>query len=368
MRKIFFLLTTLLRGSLAFAQEAETTSGKDIEVRLIPRFELNPYAPVGGGDWDFDFGSTSLYTQIEGSIGDHVSYFFSNHWLSTDPASLYVIDEDGDKSANLFRSDYSNWMDMGYIGLTFGNWDFTIGKNVIMLGSYEMDAYDYDAHANLNSYFWNAAQVYQWGVSAAWTTPDESSQLVFQLASSPFSERPFGNSWYGEEEGHLKTFSLGWYGDFDWYAPIWSANLMEYEKGKYFGMIGLGNQFYAGDFTITLDLLARLDSMDNLDGQEYTCNASVLYNLHDKWEIFAKGGFDSAKDHDFFAYYDEDVYVPSFLAEDYWFAGAGAHWYPLSDSQDLRVHAVLAYNNFCESLSVNMGVTYNFDLTSLFRK
>lgn len=382
MRKILILLTTLLSGSLAFAQEAETTTGNDLEVRIIPRFELNPYAPTTGGSWDIDLGVTSLYTQIEGSIGDHVSYFFSNHWLSTDPASLYVIDEDGERSANLFRNDYLNWLDMGYVNLNFGSWDFTLGKDMLMVGSYEEDAYDYDSHANLNSYFWNAAQVYQWGAKVAWTSPDESTQLVAQVMSSPFSSRPFGASWLGEgeEEGHLKTFSLGWYGDFDWFAPIWSVNMMEYAKGRYLKMLGLGNQFYLGDFTLTLDWISRITDFNEKSGRGMTLNASALYNLNDKLEFFVKGGLDtpaSLGNEYFFDIlsYEDDGFVASTLYDSnvfspnkYVFGGAGVHYYPLRDSQDLRIHAVAAYNNFAESVSLNLGVTYNFSLTNLLKK
>lgn len=387
MRKIFILLTTLLSGSLAFAQEAESTNGNDLEVRVIPRFEVNPYAPTNGGDWDVDFGVTSLYTQIEGSLGDHVSYFFSNHWLSTDPASLYVLDEDGEKSANLFRNDNLNWLDMGYVNLNFGSWDFTLGKDMVVIGSYEEDSYDYDSHANLNSYFWNAAQVYQWGAKVAWTTPDESSQFLFQLMSSPFSSRPFGASWFGEEEGHMKTFTLGWYGDFDWYAPIWSVNMMEYAKGQYLKMVGLGNQFYVGDFTLTLDFIDRFTSLKKSDYSKVngiTLDATVLYNLDDKWEFFVKGGIDTPSETGDFPYdvfsYDDEGFVPSWLCSSklldavypqnqrYVFGGAGVHYYPLRDSQDLRIHAVAAYNNFAECMSINLGVTYNFSLTDLIRK
>ena len=386
MRKILILLTTLLSGSLAFAQEAESTTGNELEVRIIPRFELNPYAPVKGNGWSMDRGTTSLYTQLEGSIGDHVSYFFSNHWLSTDPASLYVIDEDGEKSANLFRNDNLNWLDMGYVNLNFGSWDFTLGKDMVVIGSYEEDAYDYDSHANLNSYFWNAAQVYQWGAKVAWTTPDESHQLVAQVMSSPFSCRPFGASWFGKEEGHLKTFSLGWYGDFDWFAPIWSVNMMEYAKGRYIKMLGLGNQFYAGDFTFTLDWINRFEAVDGAFlSDETTLAGSAMLNINDKWEIFAKAGWDNAPGKDYFCYadsFDDDSFVPSWLTlfvvdanmnlerrhRTYKYGGLGVHWYPLADSQDLRVHAVAAYNNLAECVSLNVGVTYNFSLTNLLRK
>ncbi len=377
MRKTLFLLTTLLSGSLAFAQEAEHSEGNDIEVRVIPRFDANPYIPFSKrAGSDFDFGSTSLYTQIEGNIGSRLTYFFSNHWLSTHPGELYTIDGDGKNSANLFRSDYTNWLDMGYIGLNFGSWDFTLGKDMITIGSFEEDAYDYESHPNMNSYFWNMAQVYQWGAKAAWTSPDETSQFLLQIMSSPFSEHPFGKSWYGEG-GHLKTISAGWYGEYENYRSIWAVNMMEYSKGKYLGIIGLGNRFYSGDFTFTLDLQARVNSMKKFFAQENSVSGTVQYAAGDKAELFAKAGFDSARRHDFFAAPDSS-FVPGALYEDgnrftdhgnCFYGGIGLHYYPIKGSRDLRLHAVAAMNTFSkDQLSLSIGALYSFDLSGAKRR
>lgn len=354
---------------LAHGAESE---GNEFEVRLIPRFEVNPYIPFHGGKGDCDFGMTGLYSLIEGNFGDHVSYSFTNQWLSTDPASLYSVDEDG-KSANLFRSDYGNWLQMGYFTFSLGNWELSLGKDAIMIGTFEEDSYDFDSHANLNTYFWNAAQIYQWGAKLGWTTPSESSQFVLQVSASPFSTRPFGKSWRGNEDGHLKTFTAGWYGDYDCFSSVWSVNMMEYEKNKYIGMLGLGNQFYLGDFTISLDWLTRATSFSNFFGQETSLTAGLQYNLADKAEFFVKGGYENANDEDFFAY-EDDCFVPSCLSGDYWFGGLGLHYYPLKNSKDLRVHCIFAANNsgsessYKNAMSVNFGVTYNFSLTSLLKK
>lgn len=380
MKKTLFLLTTLLSGLPAFAQEADIENVNAVEVRVIPRFDTNPYIPMGGkADWDFDFGTTSLYTQIEGNLGEHLTYFFSNHWLSTHSKELYTINEDGDKSANFFRTDYNNWLDMGYIGLDFGSWDFTLGKDMLAIGSFEEDDYDYETHANLNTYFWNAAQVYQWGAKAAWTNPSETSQFFAQLSSSPFSQHPFGKSWYGEG-GHLKTISGGWIGAFDNYESIWSVNMMEYDKGKYLGIVGLGNRFYIDDFTITIDWNNRVTSMKKFFNQEMSLSGTVQYALSEKLEIFAKGGFEIAHKHDYFAY-DDDGFIPSSIYNSgngsYRFAGIGIHWYPIEDERNLRLHAVAAYNNYPKlmddgsrtkkQLSLSVGMLYDFDVIALFQ-
>lgn len=63
--------------------------------------------------------------------------------------------------------------------------------------------------------------------------------------------------------------------------------------------------------------------------------------------------------------YDKNSSVKPFHAG---FGGIGAHWFPLRDSQALRIHAVVAANNVYNQLSVNLGVTYNLCLSDLWNK
>ena len=62
------------------------------------------------------------------------------------------------------------------------------------------------------------------------------------------------------------------------------------------------------------------------------------------------------------------------------FAGIGFHWYPIPDSQDLRLHAVLASSNHFglideydgvatfDELSLSIGITYNLGLHRFWQK
>lgn len=62
------------------------------------------------------------------------------------------------------------------------------------------------------------------------------------------------------------------------------------------------------------------------------------------------------------------------------FVGLGVHWYPIRDTQDLRVHAVIANANHFgvlddydgvmsfDELSLNIGVTYNLALHRFWQK
>ncbi len=367
MKKVTVLIAAIFCCLPVLSQEAES-SGNVPQVSAVARLDARPVVPLGASDgWQFDaedfFSNTSLYTLIDGNIGDWFSYSVANHWLSTDPRSLYVTDfEDNSVGANLFRSGYTNWLD--WANLTFstsGDWggfDFTVGKDVTLVGSIETDQYDFDSYYDLTSYFWNEYNVYQWGATARYTLPSETSSFAFQWQTSPFGERSFGSK--------LFNYSLQWRGEWDWLTTIWSTNLIQYDQKKYMSMIALGQEFYAGDFTFRLDWQNRaFPGNGKYFGQEWQLQGGVIYNFNDKVDVALLGGYSSLGGD-----YDYLYCLPRLEKETYWNAGARVQWYPLRDSQDLRVHGVVAYNNYyCEDgLSINLGVTYNLNLTNLFQK
>ncbi len=353
MRKTLALLVTALCYFSASAQEAEVSGNKMPELTIIPRIDVNPYIPVGkNGMRGVDFGNSSLYTLLEGSVGNF-SYSMSNHWLSTDPAALY---------RNSLRTDDSTWLDWLTFTYSTGGFSVTLGKNYTFLGSYELDPMDVEVHYNLSSTFWNNIVSYQWGGSIAYTTPDEASTVALQFSTSPFGERPFASK--------LFAYSLYWAGEYGCWSPIWSANFMEWERGRFVSILALGNRFDAGPVAFEVDYMNRATSVKRFFDQEMLLTAKVAYNHHDRLEVFAKCGYERRHgEEDMFGYGDDwevdGTIVPTGLARDrdYIFYGAGAHWWPLRGSQDLRLHAVVAANNYARSVSVSVGATYFFNLT-----
>ncbi len=354
MRRTLALLVAVLSYFSAFAQEVEPSGSNIPEFTVVPRIDLNPYIPVGKGhgrDASFDLGNTSLYTFLEGSIGEHFSYSMSNHWLSTDPKALYE---------NSLRSDDCNWLDWLTLSYSVGGFSFTLGKDMLSIGGFELDAYDVDSHYNISSTMWHNLAIYQWGGKVEYTTPSEDSTIAFQFASSPFGEHPFASK--------LFTYLLYWTGEYGCYSPIWSANFMEYERGRFISILSLGNRFDIGDFAIELDYMNRANSIKDFFKQDMSVVARAAYNHNDKFEVFVKGGYERGG-MDFFGYGDEweldGSIVPSGIMadKDYLFYGAGIHYYPLHESQDLRLHAVIAGNNYANDISVTVGATYFFNLT-----
>lgn len=365
-RLIVLIIAATLCGLAASAQEASDSNANGIEISIISRLDLNPYFSVNGEkpDWGlggtaFGLGNTSIYTLIEGNWGEHWSYSIANHWLSDDPKLLYT---------NTLYANDCNWVD--WANITFstlnhgkGSWHFTLGKDYLALGSIELDEYDFDCHIDMCSYVWNNLPIYQWGGSIAYLLPDDCTKFRLQISSSPFNEKFFDSG--------LLSYSLQWCGEYDYYYGLYSVNFLEDSPGfKHgLGIISMGNQFYLGDFTLTLDYMSRQDNFSSIF-KSGSITGSLKYSLGEKADFFAKGGWEYCNGEDYFADWctEPDADVFSLLKKPYWFAGIGAHYYPLKDSQDLRLHTTLSYNNDIESISFNIGVSYNFQLSKYFKR
>lgn len=351
MKKILALTVAVLCYFCTYSQEAEA-SGNVPTLIISPRFEVNPYIRTGGGGYSgVDFGTSSLYTLFEGSIGENFSYSMSNHWLSTDTKSLYQ---------NAFRSDDVDFIDWLTLSYSVGRFTFTVGKDMLAIGGYELDPMDVDQHPTLCSTFWHNCAIYQWGGKVEYTTKDEASTVALQFGTSPFGELPF--------KSKLFSYSFIWYGEYGCFAPIWSANLIEYDRGCFVKMASLGNGFYFGDFTAEVDLMYKHLNYEG-SNHEFSAIGKFGYTLKDKVELFVKAGYERHTGLDIFGYEDDFSFMPTDLSSrNFAFYGGGVNYYPLRSSKDLRLHAVIAANTYSKSLALSIGATYHFNLTDTIRK
>lgn len=358
MKRGLALLVATLCYFCTYAQEANANSNIP-DFIVTPRFDVNPYAPIKGGYSGFDFGNSSLYTFLDGSVGNF-SYSMANHWFAGDWESTKGLYQ------NAFRSDDVDFIDWLTLSYQVGQFGFTIGKDMLAIGTWELDYYDVDVHTSLVSPLWHKLAIYQWGGEVNYTSKDESTWLRFQFGASPFGERPFASK--------LFTYSLYWSGEYGCFSPIWSVNFMEYERGCFASLIALGNAFSFGNFTLEVDYMNRATSIKQFFNQEFSVGAQLLYNHNDKIEAFVKGGYDRYNNSDIFGYEyetpDDIWYIPTdnTLCPSYWYAGGGIHYFPLRDSRDLRLHATAVYNNFAKSVSITLGATYHFNLTQTIQK
>lgn len=326
-RRVVAMAVITLSSAFIHAQERDN-GGFQAEFSVIPRLDGALSVPRGGGSSELSLGNSSLYTLAEGNITDFLSFGFCGHWLSDDPAYLYD---------NTFHSDATNWLDALYLDFSVGSFDFTLGKDMVTTGGFENEDYDFDVHPFLCSGIWNNFSCYQWGAKAAWTTPSEKSSFAFQFSASPYGERPFSSG--------LFNYSLSWNGEYGPLSTVWSATAVDTGDG-FIPFVMLGQRLEFGSWTVGLDVSNQVGTGLEILSDGLTLIPSLAFSPCDKWEFTAKGVYQKLKD-------------PVMAGEDdSWLAGVSAHWFPLRDSQDLRIHAVAAYDSAFDAINISLGLIF----------
>lgn len=326
MKKLLLLTAAVLQSFLAISQEAES-AGSYAELTLIPHLELVPEYSLSDRSLGFNPGNSAFYTLFEGQASEHFSWTVANMWLSAVDAK----DDFGWQYRSLGRSDMNNMLMYLNGVFTFDNWAFTLGKDCTATGGFEYEDWDWDVRSNFGTPFWNSFAGYQWGGKVAWTSPSEMTNLAFQVATSPLGEHPFSSG--------LWEYSFQWKGEYGWFSNIWSSTAVGYDKGAYDWIIALGNRATFDDWTITLDYNNTCGVADAfsrmLKGTQLA--GTVNYAPSEKMDFSLKG----------------------IWSEIGWSAGAMAYFYPLRDSQDLRLHAAACYDNINDCVNLNIGLRYN---------
>lgn len=332
MKKLLLSFAALLLASLAHSQEADDF-GSYAEVTLIPRLELNPSIPADT-ESGIGFGNSSFYTLFEGSISEHLSWTVANHWLHATDGTAWLYEGAG-------RSDQTNFTDYLYLDFNFGNWTFTMGKDMITTGGFEYDDWDWDVYTDMVSPLWDGLSCYQWGGKISWLNDSETTGLSLQMTSSPYGEIPFSSG--------LWTYSGQWTGEYGPYSLIGSVSALQAGRGDYDVLISLGQRLSLGDFSITLDWsdMSGFTDEGRLGAGNYFLGR-VDYSPSDKWNFQLRGSYVGAC---------TKTTLPS-----YWGTGAIAEFFPFEDSDALRIHAYVAYNSLDSTASLSVGARYNISL------
>lgn len=326
MKRLFVLFAFLLVSCAVFAQDEKPQS--EGTLLIVPRLDADPAYSFADKAWSFDFGSSSLYTVFDGNLGDHLSFSISNHWI----AFADSFDNTKDLYRNTWRSDVNNWVDWANVTASFGSFSLTLGKDYIHFGTYEIDDYDFDAHWQLNSAFWNNYQVYQWGGSLGWTSEDESTTLKLQVTTDQLMEKPFESRAAGD----------------------YAYTLFGSHEGEQVSLMGSFSHCCLG-WIGAMGLQIALDDDLSIGGDGYMADSyygmsvKLKAALSEQADLFIKGGFDIGQ--------NELILEGNRL-----YCGLGGYWYPLRDNHDLRVHALYAYDSFNDSLGFSVGLTYALNL------
>lgn len=363
----FLVAMFIVAGSTVRAQEVNssaTQSGassvEDVTMKNVvdgePKISLD--ARFGyehqSSDRRGGFGGDGFLLNVDGKIGKSFSYSLCHSLVS--PAG---------EDTNIF--DATRWLTLSY---DWGNFTFTAGKDALMVGSFEYDAYELDCYYEMGSMFNYNINCWLWGASAMWTNNAETTSFAFQVANSPFAFAP--------KEDNLFAYSLGWYGSWEQYESIWSVNMMEYEPGKFVKMLALGNMFYLGNFELMIDYITRSTDFSKGLGEDYTLTVQPAYNFGESLRLFGRFGVEKTADdvpYDFLGEYlsveekvlandDNTCVIPAYLAngKEYIYYGAGLEYFPLKEDKNVRLHAVWASNNYTKRHMINVGLTWKFDV------
>lgn len=331
MKKIFVFLGVafLAAGSALRAQEVDSTapmqksSWGDAKVDYTPDVSLDMRGGYnyGNADGAGRFYGDGLYLDINGNISPHFSYSLNQRLAST-----YYEDNSG------FNG--TNWLTLTY---ERGDFAVTAGKDALLMGSFEYDAYDLDSYYDMNSAFYNMFDCWQWGISAAWY-PAEDHEILVQIANSPYS--------YGEPG--LMSYAAGWRGAMSFYESYWTVNLWQYSPENFITAFNAGNRFTFGEFMVDFDLMLRFGEADYAEGAGMTGTIAPSYQFGEWGRLFAKGGWELIGE------------------EENMFFGAGFEYFPLKDNKNIRLHAAWAYNDFMYGNTLNIGLTWKMNLSKAF--
>lgn len=367
MKRLFcFLVATFaVAGSAVYAQEVDSTvpmqtltSEEDVTIEesvdYVPAISLDArfgYNGIVSGK-AAGFGGDGLFLNIDGKISKHFSY-----------SLCHRLFESAGEDSSVF--DATDILTLSY---EVGNWAFTAGKDYVILGNWEYDAYDLDAYFDMNTMFYNSFDGRRWGVTAAWTNKSETSTFLLQVANSPYSEEPKVSSLY--------SYALGWQGAWDWYESYWTVNMWEYSHGCFVKNIALGNIFYVGDFSLTADFMMRAVELDELT-DNLSLTLQPAYEVCDKVRVFGKFGWEKDSGNMFHAdglslddlrqeNEENEALMPVYILpdKDYLFYGAGVEYFPIKDNKNVRLHAVWASNNYTKRHGINIGLTWKFDVVN----
>jgi len=329
----------LLPCFLVSAQEADN-AGRGVGLSVIPRLDLNPVLSTEkGGSGEFTLGNTSLYSLFEGNITENLSFSVCNHWAAFDSVHD-VFASTKDLYLNTLRSDNTNWLDWAYLTYTLGNFDFTLGKDMVSTGGFEFDDYDFEVHPSLVSSFWQNFSCYQWGGKVGWTTPAGNDSFSIQMTTSPYGVRPLKSG--------LFNYSLQWRGEHGALQTIWSASAIGVDKGEFQPVFSLGQRLDFDTWVIGLDALSVVGDEMEIMRKGITLMPSVTFSPSEKVSILLKGGYEN-----YAVETVEDLNISR------WWGGVAFHWFPV---ENLRVHAVASYDHAYSFVSLTAGLLYNLSI------
>ena len=246
-------------------------------------------------------------------------------------------------------------------------WEITAGKMGMFFGSWE---YDRNPLYMYHYSEWpNHLACYKFGAYVTFN-PTPNDHIYAQFTESPF------NNMNGNKD--MYAYHLAWYGSHDWFKTIYSANVLEYNPGKFIYYLCLGHRLEFGMVNVELDFMTRSTTKDSYlfkdDSFFRDCSliGEVAVAPTEHWNIFAKGSYTVNRTK---SPGDYCVLPGTELTQ----VSAGCEFFPLKNgNKDIRLHAMYGYN-FGTNTNPNavmkddqhmmsVGLQWNMDLVDLVKK
>lgn len=292
------------------------------------------------------FKGKFLNIRMDGNISDEFSYSYRQRLNKPNSDATFF--------------DATDWI---YLTYTKENWSVSAGKQVVGIGGYEYDRAPIDLY--FTSEFWNNVPCYQMGANIAFTTNSKKDRLVLQICESPFRKNILNT-----ENEEMLAYNFLWYGSHGWFNTIYSVNMMEYLPGKYVNYIALGHKLNFGDFSLELDVVNRAASGGAFFGKDMSVMGELMWKPIKSLNIFTHFSYDvnnSDKAYDFCILPGTEIKR----------AGLGVEFFPIKDSNDVRLHLNGCYtwgrnSNPAGVLTdkqtiIDAGITWRMDVLSLKR-
>ncbi|MDE6106392.1 MAG: OprO/OprP family phosphate-selective porin [Bacteroidales bacterium] len=336
-------------------QPAKKQQPISIKFDVRADWEYHHYGEDGPDD-ESGFAGKFLNFILDGNINDQFSYHFRYRFNKLNSAQ-----------------DFFEATDWAYLNYDINkNWRLSAGKQVIAIGGYEYDKAPIDVY--FYSDFCNYLPAcYEFGISGQYTTDDGRNTILFQISNSPFTSKSI------RFEG-LYAYNLMWYGNYGVFNSMYSVNLIEYKPNRYINYIALGNQFNAGPVCIELDYTNRYGGGKNFFN-DFTVVGKVNYSIHNRVNIFVKGGFDynnaqsptvippDIASEDYLKYLQSLYYYDLAVlpGTHYGFYGAGVEFFPMKNSHNVRLHAYWC-SSTANTKAHNVGIGFRWRLNAFERE
>lgn len=342
MRHRFIVLICMFFCTLLSAQDG----GELLSLRFEARVDyMQQYIDDVKINDNSGFKGKYLFLRMDGSFADGFSYSFRQR------VNRLLV------SPSFF--DATDWITLSY---NYRNFTFSGGKQVVAVGGYEYDAAPIDLY--FCSEYWHNFACFQFGVSAAYTSPSSKDKILFQFCESPFRKAALN-----PENKEMYAYNLIWYGNHGFYNSISSVNFMEYQPGKYINYIVLGNRFTFGKFALELDIMNRAVSLKEFLVNDYSIMGKLMWDPLEWMRAFVYITYDRNK-----TVSGDLCVVPG---TDLVHAGAGFEFYPIKNNRNVRLHLNCSYADGDAPLTtalrpgqtvVDAGITWKPDLLNIKRK